>query len=356
MTPFLKRLPVLLVVLCFAIFITFLSGRDSQKDPPSPSSTNLGGLAAFMELLRRDGFQIQIESTSPPNVRGIAIVPKSNVLRKDIVEDNKAIESFCSKGGRAMLIDFPYGITNNESTSIRFPDSNQVYKINLTKRTQHDFGTETQTSYFLCSQNGIDCLKSKALGQGTLWTLFDGQFLTNSKIGQNDNAEFALDLVRKLAGPEKTITIPLYGIGEARKLGLLEKIGSWAPALFWQICIILLVVFWTIGPRFGSELESPLEIRGQRSLVDALGRILKTSKKHEFAAQVILKQEIEKTILRNRMARSSTFAEVISLLEPEVQAHALSLLEEPCKRKPRETIILLNKVTLALQKLPGRIK
>ena len=104
-----------------------------------------------------------------------------------------------------------------------------------------------------------------------------GTVAMNEFIGEKDNSKLLLNLVHSVAKPGQKILLedaPVTGGSEA---SLVQTIGQWAVWGWAQIWISILVVFLSLGIRFGIAETSPLTQKSSRDLLDGIADTYKRS-------------------------------------------------------------------------------
>ena len=113
--------------------------------------------------------------------------------------------------------------------------------------------------------------------------VYSGIIATNRFIDKNDNAVEAVRLVRTVAKPGSRLVFLEAAFGNGSEPGVLETLGSWALAGWWQLLLLGGVVIYTLGKPFGyPDEERPMQ-RGGRELIDAVSNIYRRSRMTQLA-------------------------------------------------------------------------
>lgn len=349
------------VVLAIAA-TSLLLGRSETAAVPSPSNTLPSGLAAFAELLRRDGYLIVTDSMEVPRLSSsdLAIAPilagkgllgESTELPKRTIS---ALESHLQNGGRVMtlMVDTDFEKASKESAPRHIqldPHSERLLTVDFTrvKDSTVTFSDE-KNPYKIISETGEELVTLDSSKSG-FWVHCHGAIgLSNRFFARSDNAEFYLNLVRMAAPTGTRIVFVQAGYADSQSLGLLGSFGEWAVALQWQVIVIGLVIFYTLGKRFGSLVEPVKVQRGTRQLVDSLADTMKRARMAGFSARLIAKEAMRKKKAQLRLPPSTPDSRIIADLESSNQALAQDLLEGDESSHVQDSVQKLDKFLIGL--------
>jgi len=146
------------------------------------------------------------------------------------------------------------------------------------------------------------------IGSGHEVIVANGLPVTNRFIDKLDNAAVMLSLVRTVANPGSRIVFVESSFGNTSEPSLMELIGPWALASWWQILFLLLVIGYTVGARFGIAEEDRSTEKGGRELVDALAQTYRRARATHIAIGALLQQadrQVRKKLKLSRDAPAS---------------------------------------------------
>lgn len=305
-----RLIGALLLLLGLAAF-TFFAARDEFQSRPSANSTYPSGLGAFRELLVSQGFAVKVDRSERPQLSnvGLVIVPTNeNVRDRKKDEDQvtfRALEDWLENGGTLLEIRVPkdFGGASAKATEeqVAEPGSDTSVPVTVGNRVSSplDF-TVTSRTLDLWSTDSQPVIEVASVGNGIYASSPTGLLFTNRYLGQNDNAEVALDVIGRLNPDHKPIVfVEAIALG-AEQTGIAASLGSWAVATWWQIVLTIFVALIAFGWRFGLPERDLSGQRSGRHLVDAFAGVLKRGKKDQFAAEILAQEALERarTMLR----------------------------------------------------------
>ncbi len=361
---------VLLALLVVAAAMLLMARRDSRA-MPSIANTGPSGLAAFAELLRRDGYVVvQNRDEYPKFERDDVVVeveldqqPVSAIEMMSQGETSHTPETeiadHVARGGKLLELagrsDFDAASRDGAApVTVKSPALKREARVNhdavasdadllWTPRAESNYGlwsVEPGNRTFVTFRregNGMEA-GAKLLGA------------SNRFIGRYQNAEIYLDVVRRLAPAGSRVVFAEASFGNAERKGLIGAIGGWAVAAQWQAVLIFLVVVYTLGKRFGLPETDPMVQRGTRDLVDAVAGVMGRGRKSGFALRSLVNDASEQARATLRLPSSMPTKEVWRRLPDGLSsalADALSLsVEDP---KPRVAVKAAQRVLRELQ-------
>jgi len=291
-----KSVAVVALVLLGLLGITatmVLLGRRESNAMPSSSSFAPSGTAAFRQLLDRSGFKTDATSSRRPRLAATdvlvvfdyAIDPEDifgRAINPEQVKAKEAIQNHLDSGGRVLI--FPV-LANFRSASLAVGKTltpiNVQGDLKSTLNISSGTGSEPQTTL----QQYIDGVNNPAsiwqngdqsevlafqVGQGRALVVRDGIFATNRFFDRGQNAEFAMRLIRTLAKPGSNIVFDEAGFGSPVEPGVLETIGPWAEAMWFQLLFLFAVIAYSLGKPFGLPDNERKPQLGTRELLDAV--------------------------------------------------------------------------------------
>lgn len=326
----------LLLLLGLSMF-TFFAGRDEPVSHPSADNVFPSGLGALTELLRLEGYSVVVARTRTPKLEAqdmvvAAYVEPAGRKLEGVEETTEVLRDHVLRGGRVLKAHFAgdFAATSRaaKGTAVRFRDgrgatvtSGTVPSVNVTFEGGGDkLVTATTVNQTL--------LTHERVGQGILATLSDGLPATNRFLGQEDNAKFVLDVVKGLARPTGKIVFVEATLGRTASSGLLEDLGPWAQAAWWQGALLFLVCVYTLGKRIGAPEREFSTQRSSRQLVDALAAVLKKGRQQQYSAQVLADEALDR--MRSKLKLPvGTSKDAVILAAPREFADAYAEVFDP---------------------------
>jgi len=304
-----------LLVLATALLLV---GRSDPTANPSVTNYGPSGLAAWAELLRRDGYQVRIERDPTPAFEqddvliAVAVTGRGfDVLSGPVTPrtqaTTQAITQHLEEGGVGLFTIVPYNF--EEATKIAENPTELTRKGKPTKRVSTSAGTNALevpfswmptdlvtagATYSTWTSTAGDYDHIIPTGKGRTLYFDDGMAITNRFLDQFDNAEVSLDLFRSVAPPgSKVVFVEAY-FGNVQDEGWIDSLGPWASAARTQALILAGVIILTLGVRFGSPLYERQKTRGTRELVDAVADVFRRSNKQGFALELLYDDAMER--------------------------------------------------------------
>lgn len=334
-------------------------GRAEGAAMPSADSRAPSGLAAFAELLRREGYRVRIDRLAKPKLA------PDEVAICALVEDapsGGAAEDHIAQGGRVLLLPF----TPQFDEASRSAAGTAAWKNDA----EDELRTSVMGSHLDLAHNEVGLPQADAwavwwndeedaavlyrYGNGVAAELADGIVATNRFLDQRDNAALLLNVFRWLAPPGSRVVFVEASIGLGRDPGLLAVIGPWAQALGWQAVVLFLVVVWTLGQRFGLPEAARTRQRGARELVDAIGQIYARSRATGLALEAAAANADARLRRHLKLPRDAT-REARNRAIPEPLAAALDAVERAADLRPsaRQALPLVRTLDRELDALLG---
>lgn len=266
-----------------------------------------------MQLAEREGYKTEIDRNSNPFFQpgDVAIAfsirkPDSEAFGFDEqkIKNLSPIRDYCDSGGSAAVFelreDFP-GSAKIASSQVGTV-ATTLGGTSTTLRINEDFQDAAASSSYLpddLTSNtlsegenslGVAIDSSKRVvasvrftNKGKYEDISDGIIATNAFIGQNDNADEAMRLIRIVAPPGSRLVFAEASFGNAVEASTLAMIGPWAVASWWQLLLLFVVIVYTLGKPFGYPDEERLVQRGARDLVDAVAVTYRRSRATQLA-------------------------------------------------------------------------
>lgn len=352
-----------LVAILLVATMSLLLGRNESSATPSAMNTMPSGLAAFAELLTRDGYRTSIDrSDSPKLAPGDVVVAPclvGTLLREGESQiprrTETALKRFVKSGGRVLALEFErdFNLATSKAKSLQvtpWVGANVELKIDHgPPQTPQLKLLEDADPYELASVNSLALVEVRNGESGVVVRVANALGCTNRFLGRNDNAEYYLGLVHRIAPNGSRIVFLNSTMGDFDQTGLLGMFGGWAVAAQWQVVLLLVVVALTVGQRFGAAQREFANERGTRQLVDTLADIFRTSKKQQFSARLIVDQAIKRHRTRHRIPSATSDQAIVDTLGPEARAAYGRIVGTETKISPDDAIANLNIVLRAFE-------
>jgi len=297
-------------------------GDQETGTMPSPSNFGPAGAAAFAQLLRSAGYQVEDSTSTMDDLQNVDLAIAFTIQGGDTLsltgdsdsrtEQAKKLLTDYSKGGGNVLYlplagDFQTASKNASET----PFSKLLGPM--------DHGIVTvQTSAASVPPTGVTSLPLGKTGNGTPLgylavsgkghelNAIDGLIATNRMIDRKDNAALLMRFVSMLCPPGGRIVFKEASWGNASDPSLMEAIGPWAIAGWRQLIFLGFVVAFTLGRRFGIGRTYSLPQPSSREFVDAVANLYEQSDASARAIDVSV-QRAER-ILKRRLKLSPEIA------------------------------------------------
>jgi hypothetical protein len=293
-----------LVALLLGSALLMLVGAPDERFLPTAGNYAPSGTAAFAELIRRDGYQVAVDTAPKPVAR-----PGD-------------LQIFFWLGADAGPAEPP----RSSAKRLTFAVSAAAEPYTQQAQSQLD-GSQMQVSVDGTALPGVT-------GRLPLWTAGGDQFTitscppsglqvrgfagaTNRYIDQADNAAFALWHVRRLARPGGRVVFCEAAYAQSNP-SLAQQLGPWAVALKWQAILFAAVVLYTVSRRFGLPSAQKAEARGTREFVDGLADTMLRAKHSDWALRLII-EDAERKL---RHARGKSPAADEAVLDAKDRANA----------------------------------
>lgn len=279
-------------------------GQAGGGLPFDPRSTEPAGTAAFVEVLRELGADVEITAGAPAGDRDVAVVL---VAGRDDAERDR-LEGWVRAGGRLVLAD-PSSAVNpaavrGSSAFDLFGSVPLAVACGEHPALQHlaRVSSTTWTAMRAPDDSTVSCLPmdegvglfATSLGDGEL-VVFGGRGAwTNDRLGEHHNAALAVALVQPAPGVRVSVVgPPPPGAGERR---LADLVPGRVRGVLWQLAIAFGVLAWARSRRLGPPPEEglPTRIRGSE-MVAAVGGLLERRGGRQTAA-LALQEDLARSI------------------------------------------------------------
>ncbi len=268
-----------LIALVFLLAV-FLGPGRSFGPPLDPSSTSATGTMALVELLEELG--ADVNQRLPTSQDNVVLV----LVDRGFVEDQQAIESFVSNGGTAVIVDANSWLSPDIAEALRedfvisypqivcdIPVLSDVQRVSAKtvafakgSGERGCFGSET-----------IAFVVSEPFGEGELVHIGGPDFLTNERLGDDDNAVLAVRLL--MPSQESSVAVvfdsSVVPVGDETLSDLVPTRVRWFGI---QLLVALGLAMLWLGRRFGRVVSEPIPVEMPGSLlVQASGELRRRS-------------------------------------------------------------------------------
>ena len=289
---------ILVAVLVIAGILLTLGQREGYTNPIA-SSYNPSGLHAFQELLGQNGIPSLVTRNNAPRLRKSDLVIATYVQSDtDVSAIETNLKAFVESGGRVLVLPFDNDFRARSKTAYQYPtqivsnatgDTLKVHSSPLDYNNMLAFDGQVSGggSFLSLNYNSISfvpwsksarnsnapMLVIESRGEGLLARASDGLFATNRFIDKEDNAQFALSVVRSMLPPEGRVVFAEAALGNGEEPTLASILGPWAVGAWNQFLVLCGVIVLTLGIRFGLPEVERRKQRGQRELIDAVADV-----------------------------------------------------------------------------------
>jgi hypothetical protein len=271
---------LLLGILALAASLISLSKRQEAADPRIDSYAP-SGLAAFADLLRQNGYKVDLTLSNAPRFRpGDVVVACIN--EQEVMEFSGSeapifgsILRHVEHGGRLLVLPYDPDFSESAATA-NFTTAHPIgdeKTRELQARSVYlqdaGFGKKYVSLASWQEANSRAAAWLTKIGEGFAATPADGYVASNRFIGAVQNADFLMSLVASLA-PKGSHIVFAENTFQPENPSVLEAIGPGAVAAWWQVVFLFLVIVFTLGKRFGLPEAERSAQSGQRELVNAV--------------------------------------------------------------------------------------
>lgn len=364
---------ILLGLLAISAGIVSLGQRDVRAFP-SAESTSPSGTAAFAEVLRRQGYRVDVDmrprpALAPGDVAVAFVFRDGNPNeRTDFL---KGVHSAMEAGATVVTLPLSQEFDRNSAKSLKAEPwevkprgSTESLKIFGTSEVRNpepgerDLEDDTlgAPSVGLWDDGSQQFLRASQIGRGRLLSLEDGLFATNRFIDRADDAKAALRLIQLVAPARGRVVFTESAFGNTYSPSLVETIGAWANAGWQQTLFLGLVVVYTLGKRFGIPDESRPPQRGARELLEALADTYLRGRQTKAAMTTTLARADTQIRTALRMARDADRGERDRQIPPELRdalARLQAAIEDERRTLPSDALDLVRAVRTRTDEFVG---
>ncbi len=348
-----------------------LLGRRETQSKPSTNSYNPSGSLAFRSLLEQNGYHVSVTSSVRPRlsprdllvVFDYAVNPEDTfqrVLTRRVPDAKEGIERHLKAGGHVLLLpiekDFRVATRAAQNSHTAIHPATQQNATPLIVSTSTGVDPRSSVVSYVDLADGpmaslwIDALgthfsEAFAVGPGRIVAVRDGVFATNRFIDKNQNAEVAMRLVRSLAPDGANLVFDEAGFGTPVEPGMLETIGPWAEAMWFQLIFLFVVIVYTLGKRFGLPQDPRATQLGTRALLDAVADTFRRGRMTSVALQTTVRSTEARLRKAMRLPSDATLKDLHQRL-PDNLSRLLSAAATASsgRTKPKDARILIKRL------------
>ena len=260
MTKTLIRWVTASVIILLVATASLYLGRNETESFPSPLNTKPSGLGSFSELLTRDGYHVTVDRSTDPRLDpdDLVVVPclVGDTLSSTAPSSNdstvRALQKFVKRGGRVLVLVFDLDFVES-SNKARTQDvspwsqSKKLLQISTAGPRRPEFELfEDAPSYAVLDEDPHPLLQAQVVGNGLVIEVGSAIGSSNRFLSRDDNAEFYLDLVHRMGGPDRRLVFLNSVIGDSVWTGIIGSFVPWAVATQWRLIFVLVVIGVTL--------------------------------------------------------------------------------------------------------------
>jgi hypothetical protein len=310
-------------------------GRTSDETNPAAASFGPSGTRALRDLLEKEGYSTSINTSATPLIGASDVAIAFHVNEKSTFEDitetdlqadpgSQILADQLDHGGKALVFDLDADFRTASQTAEETVDEayNSVgptslpLKVNMADKSL--VYPEADHVTVASSARGETIASAGFSHKGTLVEVPDGIIVTNRFIDKNDNALEAMRLIRMVAPAGSHLVFAEASFGHISEPGVLELIGPWALAAWWQLIALFLVIVYTLGKPFGYPDEERFVQRGARELVDAVALTYRRSGATHVALQRFYSYTDREIRRKLKLPSDASEADRNRLISPEL--------------------------------------
>lgn len=329
---------ILLGLLGLSAFMLSLGQRDLYANPSSISFAP-SGASVLTQLLRDRGHQIDIDRRPRPNLSkddvALAFADYNPMItgETDSLETiGKSLRHHAEEGGSVVLIEIPKNfqdlsrqILSNPLAEVHDLGKRRSYKLTVdlapAAEVRIPVTDATDPSVVLWDAGESEYVRGYRVGKGNVLVVSGAIGFTNRFIDRGDNAATSISIIELLAKkkPGSRVVFTEASFGNVRAPGLLDVIGAWAVASWYQFIFLGVVVVFTLGRRFGYAEIDPTKQRGTRELLDAISDTYLRGRHAQVALRIVLARVESELRASLRLGRDFEISARDERLSPELR-------------------------------------
>ncbi|MHB8635966.1 MAG: hypothetical protein ACYC96_05785 [Fimbriimonadaceae bacterium] len=359
--------------------IAFELNSPQTKEQPFAASFDPSGTAAFAELLRQEGYQVQIATLVP------VIVPRDTLAIAFVERDDvglpleappsaepiaakkptsrapggdgdtfaqlpqvappaiRVVVSHLRASGNALILGFDSSVDLKVDHEIKVTVtdlSGKAYAVTLPPGSAVDssnlLNADASLPAWLCGGQAFANLDQ--VGKGRVAIVGQGEVAMNSYIDRTDNARLLLDQIHLLAPAGSKVEI-IDGSVSGATGGLIDLLGPWAHGVQLQVILIGVVIVFSLGKRFGLADETVRVQRGARDLLDGIADTYNRGNAAKAALQAVLQEGDRAARRQLKLAVDAPLRKRNELL-PSAVSQALTACEHAMMQDPTPAAVL----------------
>lgn len=346
-----RAVPTILWVMLGLLGLTagfLMLGQRETSSKPTITSFGPSGTAALAELLRQEGYRVVQTRESRPKLNSSQLLvrfreaaPRSEFTFGGEQDSSdwltEADLAHLKIGGRVLVLnlgpafsDDSHIASRNVSTIMRGEFETQpTAKLNINCVPSSELDVEARTlgngwTAPIWRTGGSTFGELRAESNGVAMRFANGIFATNRFLDRNDNAKLIMATVASLATPGSTIVFDEGKILGVDDPGLMEAIGQWALAGWYQLLLCFAVICYSLGKPFGIPEPERTSQHGTRALLNAIGGLLRRGRATSLALESAASQAEASIFAFLKVPAQTKLAD----LRDRVPASLLSTLEE----------------------------
>jgi len=369
------RLAWVLLGLLVIASVAFELGQPKTLEEPYAGSFDPSGAAAFVELLRREGYQVQIDAvlpaSLPPEVFALTFIERDEIglpLEPEEGADSpeskkqaspntsgggtespydtgpdyappsiRLIAGHLRRGGNALILGYDPALALRGGTPVGgavIDPAQRTYNVSLPP------GADATAADLIDADAALPAwVRDKRpfanldqFGSGRAIVVGSGEIAMNSYVDQADNAKLLLDQIHLLAPKGAKVDV-LDGSISGAAGGLIEALGPWAHGVQLQLILVGVVIVYTLGKRFGLADETPRAQPGARNLLDGIADTYDRGRAAKAGLQAVL-QDADRAARRQMKLASDAPLRKRNEMLPAALAQALTAAEHALMQDP----------------------
>ena len=340
----LNRIALVLALILVLAAVLFVYGGNSSNTTPSTVNTRGLGIAAYAELLRREGLPVEIDRSAVLNLKPndvlVAVYDSFQHDEKyqqfeeiagpdeDFTPEPTKIEQSITRhlkaGGRVLWLVMPSSSADirpeGDSHIWETSDKSQKFTIQCTGHTYEDSAPDQGDYVPLITESDNPTIYLYEEDGGISLEVGDATFLRNRFISQADNAELGIWLARRFLPPNGKLVFAEAAVGNEESRTALDELGRWATTAFWQFLLLGAVIVYTLNRRFGVASREITKPRGAKELMGAMSLTLQRAKRRDHALLILRSAAIDRVRKTLRLSAGLSENDIIARMHPDTQA------------------------------------
>lgn len=324
-------------VLTVLVFAALVGEQGTDKSPFATDATGKKGTRAFVELLRKVGFSVRVDSNATEFANPGELVILPYFTSTDVA--SRARRS-STRGNNLLLVPMtaPFGEASDQSDStpettvIENPYSGKKLKVTMDLTDEGPYkafsSSAAQIDLFTEPEYGLVAVSVAQLDRSRVVSLADGSLIQNQHLAREDNARLLVDLVSSLNPKGIVVSEALIAPGGQ---SLIRALGPGAEAAWFQIWVVFFVAFAAMSIRFGVPPDARAAQQGHRTMVSAIANALKAKGRGQELKDAVRTQFLEREATKHRTSRQNIESNPAKYLDSEASKlfQAVRVTEQP---------------------------